>query len=164
MIRKLSGESPAFVLDTRNTSYAFKIMETGQPEHLYYGAKITVNEMADLEALSEKRAFQQGNSIAYDQEHLSFTLEDVSLEMSGYGKGDIREPFVEVVAADGSFTTDFVYESDEIKSGKNELKTLPSSFGDEVEGLHVTFKDKNNGYIIVLSYYVYEKEDVIGTD
>jgi alpha-galactosidase len=109
MIRKLSGESPAFVLDTRNTSYAFKIMETGQPEHLYYGAKITVNEMADLEALSEKRAFQQGNSIAYDQEHLSFTLEDVSLEMSGYGKGDIREPFVEVVAADGSFTTDFVY-------------------------------------------------------
>ena len=161
MIRKLSGESPAFVLDTRNTSYAFKIMETGQPEHLYYGAKITVNEMADLEALSEKRAFQQGNSIAYDQEHLSFTLEDVSLEMSGYGKGDIREPFVEVVAADGSFTTDFVYESDEIKSGKSELKTLPSSFGDEVEGLHVTFKDKNNGYIIVLSYYVYEKEDVI---
>ena len=161
MIRKLSGESPAFVLDTRNTSYAFKIMETGQPEHLYYGAKITVNEMADLEALSEKRAFQQGNSIAYDQEHLSFTLEDVSLEMSGYGKGDIREPFVEVVAADGSFTTDFVYESDEIKSGKSELKTLPSSFGDDVEGLHVTFKDKNNGYIIVLSYYVYEKEDVI---
>lgn len=161
MIRKLSGESPAFVLDTRNTSYAFKIMETGQPEHLYYGAKITVNEVADLEALSEKRAFQQGNSIAYDQEHLSFTLEDVSLEMSGYGKGDIREPFVEVVAADGSFTTDFVYESDEIKSGKSELKTLPSSFGDDVEGLHVTFKDKNNGYTIVLSYYVFEKEDVI---
>ncbi len=161
MIRKLSGESPAFVLDTRNTSYAFKIMETGQPEHLYYGAKITVNELSDLEALSEKRAFQQGNSIAYDQEHLSFTLEDVSLEMSGYGKGDIREPFVEVVAADGSFTTDFVYESDEIKSGKSELKTLPSSFGDDVEGLHVTFKDKNNGYTIVLSYYVFEKEDVI---
>ena len=161
MIRKLSGESPAFVLDTRNTSYAFKIMETGQPEHLYYGAKITVNELSDLEALSEKRAFQQGNSIAYDQEHLSFTLEDVSLEMSGYGKGDIREPFVEVVAADGSFTTDFVYESDEIKSGKSELKTLPSSFGDDVEGLHVTFKDKNNGYSIVLSYYVFEKEDVI---
>ncbi len=161
MIRKLKGENPAFVLDTQNTSYAFRIMETGQPEHLYYGAKITVNDVADLEALSEKRAFQQGNSIAYDQEHLSFTLEDVSLEMSGYGKGDIREPFVEVVAADGSFTTDFVYESDEIKSGKTELKTLPSSFGDDVEGLHVTFKDKNNGYTIILSYYVFEKEDVI---
>ena len=161
MIRKLSGERPTFVLDTRNTSYAFRIMETGQPEHLYYGAKITVNEASDLEALSEKRAFQQGNSIAYDQEHLSFTLEDVPLEMSGYGKGDIREPFVEVIAPDGSFTTDFVYESDEIKSGKEELKTLPSSFGDGVEGLHVTFKDKNNGYTIVLSYYVFEKEDVI---
>ncbi|MCR5102370.1 MAG: hypothetical protein K6B41_13555, partial [Butyrivibrio sp.] len=65
MIRKLNGERPAFVLDTKNTSYAFKVMETGQLEHLYYGAKITVNETSDLEALSEKRAFQQGNSIAY---------------------------------------------------------------------------------------------------
>ena len=161
MIRKLSGEHPGFILDTRKSTYAFRVMETGQLEHLYYGAKITVNEFSDLEALTEKRAFQQGNSIAYDQEHLSFTLEDVPLEMSGYGKGDIREPFVEVVAADGSFTTDFVYESDEIKSGKTELKTLPSSFGDDVEGLHVTLKDKNNAYTILLSYYVYEKEDVI---
>ena len=161
MIRKLSGERPGFILDTRKSTYAFRVMETGQLEHLYYGAKITVNEFSDLEALTEKRAFQQGNSIAYDQEHLSFTLEDVPLEMSGYGKGDIREPFVEVVAADGSFTTDFVYESDEIKSGKSELKTLPSSFGDDVEGLHVTLKDKNNAYTILLSYYVYEKEDVI---
>lgn len=161
MIRKLNGDYPAFVLDTKNTSYAFKVMETGQLEHLYYGAKITVNEASDLEALSEKRAFQQGNSIAYDQEHLSFTLEDVCLETSGYGKGDIREPFVEVVAADGSATTDFVYDSDEIKKGKEELKTLPSSFGDNVEGLHVTLKDKNNGYTLVLSYFVYEEEDVI---
>lgn len=161
MIRKLNGECPAFVLDTKNTSYAFKVMETGQLEHLYYGAKITVNEVNDLEAFVEKRAFQQGNSIAYDQEHLSFTLEDVCLETSGYGKGDIREPFVELVAADGSATTDFVYESDEIKKGKEELKTLPSSYGENVEGLHITLKDKNNGYTLILSYYVYEEEDVI---
>ena len=58
----------------------------------------------------EKHTFQPGNSIAYDQDHPDFTLEDMCLEMSGYGKGDIREPFVELVAADGSSTTDFVFE------------------------------------------------------
>ena len=163
MIRKLSGERPVFVLDTDSTTYAFSVMETGQLEHLYYGAKITVEKPEDLVALTEKRAFQQGNSIAYDQEHLSFTLEDVCLEMSGYGKGDIREPFIEIIAADGSATTDFVYASDEIKKGKEALKDLPSSHDDtgSVEGLHVTLKDNNHGYELVLSYYVFEKENVI---
>ena len=163
MIRKLSGERPVFVLDTDGTTYAFSVMETGQLEHLYYGAKITVEKPEDLVALTEKRAFQQGNSIAYDQEHLSFTLEDVCLEMSGYGKGDIREPFIEIIAADGSATTDFVYASDEIKKGKEALKELPSSHDDTgmVEGLHVTLKDNNHGYELVLSYYVFEKENVI---
>ena len=161
MIKKLEGAKPGFVLSTKNTSYVFKVMDTGQLEHIHYGARITAEKPEDLNAMCEKRAFGQGNSINYDAGHPEFTLEDVTLEMSGYGKGDIREPFVELIAADGSATTDFVYDHDEIKNGKEEYKTLPGSFGDSVEQLVIFLKDKNNGYTIELHYYVYENEDVI---
>ncbi|MCR5097563.1 MAG: alpha-galactosidase [Lachnospiraceae bacterium] len=160
MIKKLGGEKPAFVLSTETTSYAFHVIDTGQLEHIHYGARITAESESDLLAMMEKHAFGQGNSINYSAEHPEFTLEDVALEMSGYGKGDIREPFVELTAADGSATTDFVYDHDEQKSGKEEFKTLPGSTGD-AEQLVIYLKDKNNGYTIELHYYVFEKEDVI---
>ena len=83
-----------YALHTLHTTYAFRVMETGQLEHLYYGRKIS---LGDGSSLVEKHAFAPGNTIAYDQEHLNFTLEDMCLEVSGYGKGDIREPFVEVM-------------------------------------------------------------------
>ena len=50
--------------------------------------------------LREKHAFAPGNTNIYDQDHPQYSLEDMRLEMSSYGKGDIREPFVEVVHAD----------------------------------------------------------------
>ena len=152
-----------YVLNTNNTTYAFRVMETGHLEHLYYGSKINI---ADPESLVEKHKFQPGNSIAYDSEHAEFTLEDMCLEMSGYGKGDIREPFVEVVAADGSTTTDFVFESAEKLAGKEALETLPSSYdnANEVETLRIELKDKNNGYTLRLNYYVFADTDVISRD
>ena len=57
--------------------------------------------------LIEKHTFQPGNSCVYDREHDAYTLEDLCLEMSAYGKGDIREPFVELIYEDGSFFLGF---------------------------------------------------------
>lgn len=103
-----------FVLHTAHTTYAFRKLPTGQLEHLYYGRKIYVREPLDENAVApliEKHTFQPGNSCVYDREHDAYTLEDLCLEMSAYGKGDIREPFVELIYEDGSFSSDFVYES-----------------------------------------------------
>ena len=103
-----------FVLHTAHTTYAFRKLPTGQLEHLYYGRKIHVCEPLDENAVApliEKHTFQPGNSCVYDREHDAYTLEDLCLEMSAYGKGDIREPFVELIYEDGSFSSDFVYES-----------------------------------------------------
>ena len=86
MIRR---EKEYFILDTKNTTYCFRVMETGHLEHLYYGRKISLPEGKGAEALVEKQAFMPGNLNAYDKEHGSFSLEDVCLEMSSYGKGDI---------------------------------------------------------------------------
>ncbi|MGN0350096.1 MAG: alpha-galactosidase [Roseburia sp.] len=156
----IQTENQVYVLSTENTTYAFRVTETKHLEHLYYGRKITVK---NPEALIEKHAFAPGNTNVYDSEHSNFSLEDVSLEMSSYGKGDIWEPFVEIVHADGSYTSDFLFEKAEVLEGKEEYQTLPGSYdkNHQVEHLCVTLRDKNYNLEMELHYYVYSDCDVI---
>ncbi len=178
MIRHFDG---FFVIDTKNTTYAFKILPTGQPEHLYYGRRITIEEASDADCLTEKHAFVPGNTNVYDSEHMQYSLEDMRLEFSSYGKGDIREPFVEITHHDGGRTCDFVYDSFEINAKKTELSTMPGAYfpegekaspadlnadargeskTDEVE-LVVTFSDEFYGLKLKLFYDVFYDTDVI---
>jgi len=155
-----------FILQTEHTTYAFHVLPSGQLEHLYYGRKIRVKEPLTAEsvaALVEKHAFAPGNSNSYSKEHTVFSLEDMRLEMSAYGKGDIREPFIEVIHADGSYTCDFVYDSFSVSRGKEEFETLPGSYDEknEVEHLCIALKDKNADLTLELHYYVYADYDVI---
>ena len=85
------------------------------------------------------------------------------LELSSYGKGDIREPFVCITHADGATTSDFVFESATITKGKEPFATLPGSHGSEeqVEHLTILLKDRTYHTELELHYYVYEKCDVI---
>lgn len=160
MVRQFEN---VMVLDTDSTTYAFRIIETGHLEHLYYGKRITIQGKEDADSLYEKHAFAPGNTNIYDKEHTNFTLEDMCLEMSSYGKGDIREPFVEILHADGSYTSDFLFDHVLIKEEKEPLKTLPSSYDDEnsVKELVVTLVDKSYGLTMELHYSVFEKQDVI---
>ena len=163
-----------FLLNTKNTSYSFRVMETGHIEHLYYGKKIrlpkgmtTLKEgqaqKSGFEAMVEKHAFPPGNTLVYDKEHTSFSLEDMCLEVSSLGKGDIREPFIEMIHADGSMTCDFLFDSFTVSKGKEEFATLPGSYDEtgEVDHLLLVLKDKQYGLTLELHYYVYEACDVI---
>ena len=96
MIRHIYDD--AWVLDTPGTTYAFSVLPTGQCEHLYYGRHIRLDGAeGSLDALSEKHAFAPGNTCVYDNDHWGYSLEDMRLEMSSYGKGDLRDPFVDIV-------------------------------------------------------------------
>ena len=106
MIRQFSGSRPAFVLETRNTSYAIRILPTGHPEQLYYGPRLPLSKLRDLRALTQKNVFVPSTSLIYDEEHPQYTLEDLCLECSAPGKGDLREPLAELVHADGSRRAD----------------------------------------------------------
>jgi alpha-galactosidase len=152
-----------YILDTQSTTYCFEVLDTGHLEHLYYGAKITVESAAEAAALAEKHAFAPGNTNVYDKEHTNFSLEDMRLEMSSYGKGDIREPFVEITYPDGSSTSDFLFDSAEIRDEKQPLATLPSSYdeGGEAQELVVTLKDQNSAAVLELHYSVFPAQDVI---
>lgn len=160
MIRK---ENSIFILDTKHTTYCFQVMETGHLEHLYYGRKITLSCEEDAKALIEKQAFAPGNLNAYDEEHKSIALEDTRLEMSAYGRGDIREPFIEVVHGDGSYTSDFLFEKAEILDKKIELNNMPTAYDENgnAQQLCITLKDKQYDLVLELYYSVFEECDVI---
>lgn len=44
-----------FILNTKNTTYAMRVLPTGHLEHLYYGRKIKINKDT-IEAIVEKRS------------------------------------------------------------------------------------------------------------
>ena len=162
MIKHIDG---VFILDTKNTTYAFRITDIGYAEHLYYGKKIRICDDGEVltDALTEKHEFVPGNNNVYDNDRSNFTLNDMRLEMSSTGKGDNREPFIEVIHADGSRTSDFVFESFNISDEKTPIETLPSSFDEKREDsdLVVTFADKGYDLAVELRYHVYEDCDVI---
>ena len=155
----ITAQNGIYKLDTDNTSYIFRECESGHLQHLYYGRKIH----ADAQVLCEKHVSIPGNANIYSPDFNNFSLEDMCLEMSSWGKGDIREPFIEVSHADGSSTSDFLFESSKITLGKEESETLPGSYDEDgnVGHLTVILKDSNYNLKLELHYYVYEKCNVI---
>ena len=163
MIRTLGTERPAFLLETERTGYVFRMLPTGQPEQLYYGRRVALETEAELEAVTEKRAFPEGGTTSYDPEHPELTLEDACLEFSGLGKGDLREPMLELVNPDGSRTNDFLYESHVIDDAQPAQRPLPGSYAEDgkAEHLCVTYRDRNYGLALEQHYYVWADCDCI---
>ena len=157
---KVSGN--LFALETKNTTYCFEKMQSGHLEHIYYGRKIDVDEES-VASLRENNAFGPGTSIAYSKEFANLCLEDVRLEMGSLGKGDFREPFIEVIHADGSSTSDFLFEKYEIIKGALEDEGLPRAYDEsgEYEHLIISLRDASYDLTLELHYLVYEECNVI---
>ncbi len=160
MIRKIDDY---FVLDTAHTTYCMQIHKSGVLCHLYYGRRLAISDSGALRALEVRREFAPGNTCVYDSEYAFLSLEDVPLEMSAYGKGDVREPMLEVIHADGASTSDFVYELAVINEGVSTLDTLPSAHGsnEEASNLCITLKCRQYGLKLMLVYTVFHDSDVI---
>ena len=159
MITVKGDKAPLFILDTLHTTYAMKVLDMGHIEHLYYGRKI---RMDDEDGLTEQHEFAPGTSAVYSPEAGNFSLDDMRLEMSSYGKGDLREAFIEVVNPDGSRTSDFLFEKFEKSQGRDGgTEGFPTSYGEDAEVITLTLKDKDNGLTLELIYSVYSDTDVI---
>lgn len=170
-----------FVINTNKSSYVFMVGPSGHLFHLHYGRKVHFTGIAedcmiampdftetdelykDVAPLLEKKEFILGNSLMYSETHPQLCLEDECLEVSFFGKGDIREPFAEFVYGDGSRTSDFVFESAEIVSGKVKLAIMPSAVGseEEVSQLKVVLRERYHPLKLVLLYSVFPGCDTI---
>ncbi len=150
-----------FLLNTAHTSYCFRILPTGQLEHLYYGKSLPLS--VNLYDLAKEPKFAPANSVSYDNDLPQYSPEALCLECSGAGKGDIREPFVDLIQTDGSYTTDFVYESHEISESPAPLFTLPCAYDETgtYRQLTLSLRDKNSGILLKLFYGILPKVDII---
>lgn len=147
----ISFENKHFILNTKDTSYVFELLDTGHLRHLYYG------DIGGVKYSCEGKDI--GNSIAYDKSS-NLYLEDELLEVSGVGKGDIRESFIELINPDGSLTSDFLYVTHCINNDKPELKNSPSPHG-ECEHLEIVLKDKIFNIYLHIHYYLYGENNII---
>ena len=88
-------------------------------------------------------------------------LEDMCLEMSGAGHGDIREPFVSLVYPDGSRSVDFLYEKSTLSNQKEPLQTLPCAYTENGKTEHLIVELRDGALVMELHYTVYPACDVI---
>ena len=170
----IQAKNGLFVLETANTSYSFYADECGNLIHLYYGKKIQFTLDA-CKALLPKNNNQNGCSIIADSQNPNLCLDDVCLELSTRGKGDMREPMVEIEYANGSRTSDFRYETCELKVHKEMPDGLPGAYFETEDAyvdengirqetyrsLIVTLKDRNSDVKVELVYNVFEECDCI---
>lgn len=178
MIKYIEKEK-MFVLETEHTEYAFCIRADGHLEHLYYGARTGADGL--YQAARDRSLFETGNAIVCDsagKDNASgqppLILEALSQEISSYGKGDVSDPFVCMLHANGSGTCDFLYEAYEIKNKKDILCGLPSSYMGNEENpesapsgpdtgvqLTITLRDRDYNQRLDIIYSVFADCDVI---
>ena len=150
-------ENKIFKLDTKNTSYIFRIADCGKLENIHYGSKI---KSQSYDALMLKNTIQIGACVDYDTS-ASLSLDNILLEYSENGKGDYRHSPIELIMPDGTYVSDFVYHSHQITNKAYESDSLPTAYG-KAKTLTVTLADKKyNNIQLKLSYTVFEESDVI---
>lgn len=153
----ITANNGIFRLDTADTSYVFTLTEKGHLQHIHYGAKIADG---DIEALKIKNNVGFGTTVEYDGN--GYALEVLLLEYSGIGKGDYRHTPIEFIMPDGSFTTDFVYESHEITDSAYSRDCGLPFAGGPAQTLSITLADKKYPEAkLVLNYTVFEECNVI---
>lgn len=156
----ITEKEKVFRLDTKCTSYWFRITKYGHLEHIYYGP---VLKEQPIDALLLKRSATIGSSIVYDEADENYCLDNMCLEWSGIGRGDFRYSPIESKLPDGSFSSDFIYHSHRIFQGYEKMKTLPGAYGEdaECETLEITMHEISNKVTLMLYYTVYKESNVI---
>ncbi len=155
----ITVEKNTFQLDTNSTSYIFEITSKGHLEHIYYGQKLP---QADADALRLKNNIILGSTVDYDNETPGYSLDTLPQEYSGIGKGDFRHSPIELILPDGSFVTDFVYQSHTIAPIPFTSDCgLPFAIGNG-ETLSITLGDKKYPSLgLILHYTVFAECNVI---
>lgn len=156
----ISYTDGTFRLDTQNTSYLFRVTAFGHLESIHYGELL---HDQNLEAVLLKHTAMVGSTVAYDVSDPLYSLDTLSLEWSGIGKGDYRHAPAEIRMPDGSFVTDFKYKGHRITDGCITMTTLPSSYGEPADcrTLEITMTDIQGELTLLMYYTVFPGTDVI---
>ena len=156
----ISNDERLFHIETKNSSYVFRVLENQQLQHLYYGKRIHVKENYGNLASYQTRGFE----VSYTATEERIQLSMIPNEYTSYGKGDFRHPAYQVQDATGSRITELKCQGYTLSTGKKRLEILPSTFddeGDRSEVLTITLKDDIIGLVVKLNYTVFPEQNVI---
>ena len=148
-----------FKLDTQNTSYLIGVVDQeGFLGHVYYGKKVSGHGLGYLMRTEEPPFVPSRN----ERDRLSF-LDRFPMEYPTHGIGDFREAALRVRSAKGHRACALSYVSHRIFQGKKGIPGLPASFAGDgnCSTLEIVCRDGHLGMEVVLSYSVFEEEDVI---
>lgn len=156
----ITYDKGVFALDTDRTSYIFRVTKFRHLEHIHYGERVRAS---DAEALSVKHDIQLGSSVMYDESDDCYCLDNLCLEWSGVGRGDYRQTPIEAKMPDGSFSSDFLYDSHEIVSGCLPMHSLPAAYDDEnaAQTLIIHMRERDRAVTLELYYTVFPASNVI---
>ncbi|MGY5240453.1 alpha-galactosidase [Clostridium tertium] len=156
---RFNAENRLFNIESKNTSYVLRVLETGHIVHLYWGRKINSNK---IDYIIKKRQF---GSFLADLDNIdNLHLEAIPQEYPSYGNTDLRSPAVQIKLSNGTTVTDFRYDSHKIFKGKKKLKGLPATYVEndkEAETLEITLKDELAMLRVILSYTIFEDYNAI---
>ncbi|MDY0294716.1 MAG: alpha-galactosidase [Acholeplasmataceae bacterium] len=150
---------PYFKLETKDLHYIFRILPTGQLEHLYFGRKIIDDQ---FEVLHAKITAGAGSQIEYERDGHKTLLDMTPLEYSGIGKGDFRLSPIEIKMPDGTYVSDFIYDHHQVIDGTLPSESLPlSKEDDKTKTLIITMKDEHLHVEMDLVYSVFFESNTI---
>lgn len=158
MAVQFNEDKKIFRLDTETSTYLMGLTPEGYLGHIYYGDRLyraAENYMLRME--------EPPYTPSVNKREKSSFLDSFPMEYPTGGIGDYRESCLNVRNEAGQMGCEIHYVSHEIYNGKKALKGLPASFGteDEVQTLDILCEDEILGLQVVLSYSVFEKENVI---
>lgn len=151
-------KSKEFHLYNDSISYIIKILPNEQLGQLYFGRR--VHDREDFGYLLE---FANRPMTSVQQDY-GFSMEHVRQEYPAYGTTDFRLPALEVLQADGSRLTNFMYESHRIFKGKPGLEALPATYTEdeaEADTLEITLRDRLLDMKLILLYTIFNGENAI---
>lgn len=140
-------------LNTKNTSYIFRITKRGDAEHLYYGKRVPDG---DWQPMVEKRSLLLVNSL-YPSDDISYGIDDMSFEYSFAHRGDSRACAM-LLKDDKGEVFDFVFDS--IQKGGLKFDNKACAYGSD-EDIAVVFKCTDRKLTLKLWYSVFYDSDVI---
>lgn len=148
-----------FFLHTKNTSYIFEVTRFGHLNQLYYGPRILDT---DVEAVRLKHDVALGGNIQIDNQESTYVLDSLLLEFSSTGKGDYREPSIELIDGITNFNSNFTVESYQVVNEKPTIERgLLSKDHPSATSLIIRLRDESLSHTIILYYTCYDDFDVI---
>lgn len=146
-------DSGIIKLDTRNTTYAMKIVRGKYVVHLYYGKKTDGFSFRYREKVVSWAPYRR-------EDGNKFSLDTAPTELSFFGSGDLKDTAIKIKNGDGDCTAFFAFVDFAVRDGGVSACGLPCS-RDGDQTLEIKYRDEVTGCELCTYYTVFEDSDTI---